>query len=125
MWGLYWGILAWGHGSTAWTSAVSKWFITWHLDQTCLSWIYWLLQTKPRTEWKPIKRFQFNSGLPCHIEKIIYLKVWSLPLCESEEAFILVGVACGVVGLGFDGTTGVGERKVPVRKRKENNYCKT
>lgn len=69
MWGLYWGILAWGHGSTAWTSAVSKWFITWHLDQTCLSWIYWLLQTKPRTEWKPIKRFQFNSGLPCHIEK--------------------------------------------------------
>lgn len=52
------------------------------------------------------------------------LKVWSLPLCESEEAFILVGVACGVVGLEFDGTTGVGERKVPVRKRKENN-CKT
>lgn len=36
-------------------------------------------------------------------------------LCESEEAFILVGVACGVVGLEFDGTTGVGERKVPFR----------
>lgn len=26
--GLYWGILAWGHGSTAWTSAVSK-YGTW------------------------------------------------------------------------------------------------
>lgn len=51
------------------------------------------------------------------------MKVWSLFFCELEEVFILVGVVCGVVGLEFDGIIGVGERKVFVRKRKENN-CK-
>ena len=49
--------------------------------------------------------------------KYIIMKVWSLPLCESEETFVLIGVACGDVGLEFDGTTDVGERKLPVRKK--------
>ena len=45
-----------------------------HGTWTKLVYLELLLQTKPRTEWKPIKRFQFNSGLPCHIEKIIYFE---------------------------------------------------
>ena len=129
MWGLYWGILAWGHGSIAWTSAVSKWFITWHLDQTCLSWIYWLLQTKPRTEWKPIKRFQFNSGLPCHIEKIIYfesLEFTSLWIRRS----IYPGWSClwcCWIGIWWDYRCGRKKSSCQKKKREQlqNLACKT
>ena len=127
--GLYWGILAWGHGSTAWTSAVSKWFITWHLDQTCLSWIYWLLQTKPRTEWKPIIRFQFNSGLPCHTEKIIYfesLEFTSLWIRRS----IYPGWSClwcCWIGIWWDYRCGRKKSSCQKKKREQlqNLACKT
>ena len=130
MWGLYWGILAWGHGSTAWTSAVSKWFITWHLDQTCLSWIYWLLQTKPRTEWKPIIRFQFNSGLPCHIEKIIYFESLEFTSLRIRRS-IYPGWSClwcCWIGIWWDYRCGRKKSSCQEKKREQllqNLACKT